>query len=141
MGGIQELNYQTIFNMTANEAIRALCSISVPSGNLALITTDVIEALSMAIDALRLPPLPEGLDEAAEESARKWRKNPDGSESRELFFQPHIRGFKAGAEWMAGQVVTFETEVYESYTGKPIIEEITESFIPGDKVIVQVRKK
>ena len=47
--------------------------------------------------------LPDGLDEAAEKSAKSWRKNPDGSESREMLFQPHIRGFKAGAEWMAGQ--------------------------------------
>ena len=49
------------------------------------------------------PSIPSNLDEAAEESAKRWRKNPDGSESREMLFQPHIRGFKAGAEWMAGQ--------------------------------------
>ena len=62
------------------------------------------------------PSLPSNLDEAAKESAEKWRKNLDGSESRELFFQPHIRGFKAGAEWMAGQYEKIEGELVDWYS-------------------------
>lgn len=45
------------------------------------------------------------LEKAAEEYAHKWRKNQDGSESRELFFQPYIRGFKAGAEWQKEHMI------------------------------------
>ena len=98
------------------------------------------EALDMAIGALSKPSLPSNLDEAAEESAERWRKNPDGSESRELFFQPHIRGFKAGVEWMAGQGYTQEgvahpddCEIWVNMKNTDIKD--------GDKVVVQIRKK
>lgn len=84
--------------------------------------------------------LPSNLDEAAEESARSWRKNPDGSESRELFFQPYIRGFKAGAEWMAGQGNIVETEPY--FCDEEGNAEITAgtTFKPHEKVRVQITK-
>ena len=63
----------------------------------------VIEAMTMGAKALSIPSLPSNLDEVAEKSAKAWRRNEDGSESKELFPQPFVRGFKAGAEWMAGQ--------------------------------------
>lgn len=43
--------------------------------------------------------LPEGLEEAAEKASKTWRRNEDGSESKELFPQTFIRGFIAGAKW------------------------------------------
>ena len=84
---------------------------------------------------------PKGLDGAAEEAINKAYPGDAyyyvGRPARRLFKE----GFKAGAKWMAEQGETIETEVYESYTGKPSIEEIPESFSIGDKVIVQIRKK
>ena len=51
----------------------------------------------------QIPKLPDNLDGAAEEAAKAWRKNPDGSESREIFFLPFVRGFKAGVKWLSEQ--------------------------------------
>lgn len=88
--------------------------------------------------------LPNNLDEAAKESAKKWRKNPDGTESRELFFAPYIRGFKVGAKWMAGQGETQQHFVIGSIADSPCGPAVvcyTEEFSVGDEVIVQIRKK
>ena len=89
------------------------------------------------------PSLPSNLDEAAKESAKKWRKNPDGTESRELFFAPYIRGFKVGAEWMAGQGETVEGYITDeiAYNGIAVILDNEGQLKPDDKVIVQIRKK
>lgn len=47
----------------------------------------------------------EGLEEAAEKASKTWRRNEDGSESKELFPQAFVRGFIAGAEWGAEHLV------------------------------------
>ena len=90
--------------MTREKAILVLDSLSTWLGSERPITEEIVEA----IKTLSHPSIPSNLDEAAKESAESWRKNPDGSESREVFFQPYIRGFKAGAEWLAVQGQTFE---------------------------------
>ena len=87
------------------------------------------------------PSLPSNLDEAAEEAAKTWRKNPDGSESREIFFLPFIRGFKAGAKWLAGQGETYELTVESPVLGPPMICCPVKGADNGDKVIVNIRKK
>ncbi len=68
-----------------------------------IIRLAIIDGAKWADENPVQPSLPSNLDEAAEEAAKTWRKNPDGSESREIFFLPFIRGFKAGVEWLAGQ--------------------------------------
>jgi len=57
----------------------------------------------------------EDLEKAAEESAMAWRKNPDGSESKELYIQPHIRGFKAGARWQKEQDIKLIQRTKDSW--------------------------
>lgn len=80
------------------------------------------------------PSLPSNLDEAAEEYAQE-----------EMMSGLAERAFKAGAEWMAGQGVTKEA-VIGMATGKIIIS-VSEQTLneldlcPGDKVVVQIRKK
>lgn len=48
--------------------------------------------------------LPDELEEAAEKASKTWRRNEDGSESKELFPQTFVRGFIAGAEWQREQM-------------------------------------
>ena len=126
--------------MTKEEAIEILTGIT----NNNFYGGEVQTACRMGIEALSSS-LPSVLGEAAEESARRWRKNPGGSESRELFFQPHIRGFKAGVEWQAGQGIT--KEVVIGMATEEIFIKVSEQTLdeldlrPGDKVVVQIRKK
>ena len=97
--------------------------------------------------------LPSDLDEAAElfnreDAARMWDYE-DKTEGEIV-----EAAFKAGAEWMAGQYKTLgETEIYLEDDGgeAPYTQEwldlattefaVPEGFKPGDKVIVQIRKK
>ena len=58
--------------------------------------------------------LPEGLEEAAEKASKTWRRNEDGSESRELFPQAFVRGFIAGAEWDRQQMLNGAKDGYVS---------------------------
>lgn len=94
-----------------------------------------------------MPSLPSDLDEAAVDYAN--RRATDAID-HEL-----IKGyFRAGAEWMAEQYKTLgETEIYLEDDGgeAPYTQEwldlattefaVPEGFKPGDKVIVQIRKK
>ena len=87
--------------------------------------------------------LPYNLDEAAE----KWcKENCKGFVLRDKtsrYVGDGIDAFKAGAEWMAGQGVTCEGYIVDeiAYNGVGIMLENEGSFKPGDKVIVQIRKK
>lgn len=108
--------------------------------------------------------LPSGLDEAAEEyvkttSVKVWgridpKKDLKGYMARANYGTGLLDGFRAGAEWMAGQYKTLgETEIYLEDDGgeAPYAQEwldlattefaVPEGFKPGDKVIVQIRKK
>ena len=85
------------------------------------------------------PELPSNLDEAAEDSwaVYEYRESPKG-----LYSTCYVDGFKAGAEWMAGQGETFNG--YISMKGKRsliAIEGKSDIHKFGDKVIVQIRKK
>lgn len=85
----------------------------------------------------------EGLEEAAEKASKTWRRNEDGSEERELFPQTFIRGFIAGAEWMAGQGETVEGEIVKDISNRLAVTAKGlngSGFNFGDKVIVQIRK-
>lgn len=112
------------------------------------------EAIEVVIEALSQPSLPSDLDEAAKEYAdynsRRWHEDGD-------VYYDHskiLEAFKAGAEWMAGKYKTLgETEIYLEDDGgeAPYTQEwldlattefaVPEGFKPGDKVIVQIRKK
>lgn len=83
-----------------------------------------------------LPSFPSNLDEAAEEYFEQYNYMPKGFV---------INAFKAGAEWMAGQGVTKEavigmaTKDIELNVSGQVLDKL--ELGPGDKVIVQIRKK
>jgi hypothetical protein len=79
------------------------------------------EALTMAIEALSQPSLPSNLDEAAEEESQHAYGEPTAQGfAKRSFFK---RGFKAGAEWMAGQGVIVTGEYVR------ILEDIVKSLL------------
>lgn len=103
--------------------------------------------------------LPEGLEEAAGEIVAKLvptlgQKYEDGSYvggTQDYFSREELIGLvKAGAEWMMKQGVNHELEVKADAGGYPYIDKTFELydytedkpiFNPGDKVIVNIRKK
>lgn len=130
--------------MTREEAIE---NIKLMRFNAALTNANSFrEALDMAIEALSQPSFPSNLYEAAEDSwaVYEYRESPRG-----LYSTCYVDGFKAGAEWMAGQGYTKEETVYfERLCDENRImvdlgwgEPERGGFNPGDKVIVQIRKK
>jgi hypothetical protein len=131
-------------DMTKEQAIQELCSISVPSGDFALITENTIEALSVAIDALREPSLPEGLDEASKEFAKNWygRKNgfiPDTCRGCYAHIQAAV---EFGAKWQASQGHTINAVVNVDGFYRRFIQPDGEfPFEYGDKLVVQIRKR
>ena len=95
--------------------------------------------------------IPSNLDEAAidfADNARKSLFTKDYAVSSIADYDHGcIDGFKAGAEWMAGQGFSFQDEVILCGS-TPFLKdadfdilEAPESFKPSDKVIVQIRKK
>lgn len=111
----------------------------------------ITEALKVALEALSQPSLPSNLDEAAEEYVKDYGFTEDDYKRERIIAEEH---FKAGAEWMAEQYKTLgETEIYLEDDGgeAPYTQEwldlattefaVPEGFKPGDKVIVQIRKK
>ena len=96
--------------------------------------------------------LPSNLDEAAHNYCVDIRLGyPRVMDETDRYI---YNAFKAGAEWMAGQFKTLgETEIYLEDDGgeEPYTQEwldlattefaIPEGFKPGDKVVVQIRKK
>ena len=111
------------------------------------------EAMRMAAELLSRPQpsLPSSLDEAAEEYAYKNWETDDYHEgaSDGLPFDAigyTVKCFKAGAKCMAGQGVSFDTEMswldsFGFQIGWPEDTSIFDCFNPGDKVVVQIRKK
>lgn len=85
---------------------------------------DVLEAVN---------PLPSELDEAAREYAEPYHDK-----------MAVVKAFKAGAEWMRGQGETYTTHVEDASNDEerfPAIFIPVDSFKPGNKVVVQIRKK
>lgn len=96
---------------------------------------DVLEAVN---------PFPSDLDEAAREIAHDvCKKIPDGEEKDNIVYYA-ILAAKAGAEWMRGQGETYTTHVEDASNDEerfPAIFIPVDSFKPGNKVVVQIRKK
>lgn len=90
------------------------------------------------------PSLPSNLEEAAEigwdsyYNSKKFPSNPCAQSG-------YKTGFKAGAEWMAGKGVTKEvvigmaTEEISVTVSQQTLDDL--DLCPGDKVVVQIRKK
>ena len=122
--------------MTKEEAIKVLSESihydsKVPLGK-------IVEAVRLSIEALSKPPLPSNLDEAAENHMLSITTL--AFDERDV-----ILSFKAGAEWMAGQGESHETEIVSRVTGNGLLPAVTclvnKSYKEGDKVVVQIRKK
>lgn len=96
-------------------------------------------AIFAAIQALLKPELPAGLDEAADAYSENILANGED------MFDAIADGFRAGAEWMAGQGATKEavigmaTEEISINISQKTLDEL--DLCPGDKVVVQIRKK
>jgi len=75
-------------------------------------STELYHAIELVVDILETQPsLPSNLDDAANRQAAleqpyKWEEEQDGSFGvTPLFVMSNVRSaFKAGAEWMAGQI-------------------------------------
>lgn len=111
-------------------------------------TTDELQEMIDAV--VSTPSLPSNLDEAAEEYAyNNWEDNDyhtGASEGLPFDAIGHTeKCFKAGAEWMAGQGVTKEavigmaTEEISINVSQQTLDKL--DLCPGDKVVVQIRKK
>lgn len=101
---------------------------------------EIVDACASAYRMLKeQPSLPSDLDEAAKEYMRNYIPF-DQCDSRDIRCS-----FKAGAEWMAGQGVTMEavigmaTEEISINVSQETLDEL--DLCPGDKVVVQIRKK
>lgn len=120
--------------MTKEEALKAFRSYTV----LNLMDNFTTDELQEMIDAIvSTPSLPSDIDEAAEEYFEQYNYMPKGFV---------VDAFKAGAEWMAGQGESFDTEMswldsFGFQIGWPEDTSIFDCFNPGDKVVVQIRKK
>ena len=111
----------------------------------------LVQIVAFVINNYR-PSLPSDLDEAAEEcvkttSVKVWgkidpKKDLKGYMARANYGTGLLDGFKAGAEWMAGQGASFNTKV--GWIDGPTIldwpDNILDKFEMGDEVIVQIRK-
>ena len=84
------------------------------------------------------PSLHSNLDEAAEDSwaVYEYRESPRG-----LYSTCYVDGFKAGAEWMAGQGETVEGYIAGTNEVAAILAIPRKEHNKGDKVVVQIRKK
>lgn len=110
-----------------------------------------------------IAPLPSNLDEAAKKVRSRVKEIFDSLPKYDIDEERHNRVefslnaleafallfYQAGAEWMAGQGSSREVEVKEDAGGYPYIPSIElydydkdePLFKPGDKVVVQIRKK
>ena len=125
--------------MTKEEAINKAIELEFGVGNIQGIrahNSSLVNVAEHLYDLIQ-PSLPSNLDEEAEDSwaVYEYRESPRG-----LYSTCYVDGFKAGAEWMAGQGYTKEgiarpddCEVWVNFTNTDIKD--------GDEVIVQIRKK
>lgn len=125
--------------MTKEDAIKVL-SESIHDGS-KVPWDKIVEAVHLSIEALSKPSLPSEMDEAAVAYANSIAQ--DGS--KKVYC---MDDFKAGVEWMVGQGYTTEETVYfERLCDETrIMVDFGPTgerggFQPGDKVIVQIRKK
>lgn len=86
--------------------------------------------------------LPSNIDETVEEYAPDFSNDFASKAAVEAIRD----AFKAGAKWMAGQGVKFDTEMslldsFGFQIGWPEDTSIFDCFNEGDKVVVQIRKK
>jgi len=84
--------------------------------------------------------LPEGLEEAAVNHVQSV-VDAVGHPGWDWETQDVLDAFKSGAEWHAEQGKTYTTEVIMLPGGIKKIQHAVEGFEPGDKVIVQIRRK
>ena len=98
-----------------------------------------LEALDVMLNE---PSLPSNINDAAEIAKQEYVYN-DGGPFPHTTGVSFLNGFKDGAEWMAEQGASYETEV--GWIDGPTVlnwpEDILDGFKMGDKVIVQIRKK
>lgn len=128
--------------MTREEVIKIL-------QNIYFEAPEIKEAMQIAIEALSGSSLPSNLDDAAHEFEDKALSGYDdicvteNGEERPVLKYNFTDAFKAGAEWMAGQGASYNTEV--GWIDGPTVldwpDDILDGFKMGDKVIVQIRKK
>ena len=87
-----------------------------------------------------IAPLPSNLNEVAEN-----RVTENGRFKITSFEKMRIDDIMFGAEWMAGQGESHETEIVSRVTGNGLLPAVTclvnKSYKEGDKVVVQIRKK
>ena len=97
--------------MTKEEAIKVL-SESIHDGS-KVPWNKIVEAVHLSIEALSRPSILSNLDEAAEDSwaVYEYRESPRG-----LYSTCYVDGFKAGAEWMAGQFQKIEGNLVDWYS-------------------------
>lgn len=92
------------------------------------------------------------MDEAAEKYAKENCENYVDEEDGVTYIEEALRNtFKAGVEWMAGQVESIESTVVTTQdedTGRPYLALQNFGYVlapifckEGNKVIVQIRKK
>lgn len=110
--------------MTREEAIKVLHNALYGGGN-AFVMSEFRDAIKLALGTLkqeRVPEdvgtgthhfLPSNLDEAAKDSwaVYEYRESPRG-----LYSTCYVDGFKAGAEWMAGQFQKIEGDLVDWYS-------------------------
>lgn len=94
----------------------------------------------LATYKLYQPSLPSNIDEAAETFAHNGDVNGVGGDD----YEDDLRiTFKSGAEWLADQGASYNTEV--GWIDGPTVldwpDNILDGFKMGDKVVVQIRKK
>lgn len=91
----------------------------------------------------QIPKLPDSLDEAAEYSSLEYSTKLEEHGITASDSVHYRAGFKDGAEWLAGQGETRDDIIVtEDFDNKAHIFPIPSSeFNPGDRVIVQIRKK
>ena len=118
--------------MTKEEAIETIKDIC--------LTTEQLTRIEKALECLLSQPSPpSNLDEAAEQYSENILANNED-------LQDAIEdAFKTGAEWMAGQgytkevVIGMATEGISINVSQQTLNEL--DLCPGDKVVVQIRKK
>lgn len=102
---------------------------------------EVDEALDVYIEVLSQPYLPSNMDEA-ELKYVEFSDYPPANQEEELMV---YNAFKAGAEWNAVQGITKEAVI--GMATEEIFIKVSEQTLdgldlrPGDKVVVQIRKK
>ena len=91
------------------------------------------------------PSLPFEIDEAALKELQVYLPQGNGPDGICYFIAPQMLAmYKAGAEWMRGQGETYITHVEDASNDEerfPAIFIPVDSFKPGNKVVVQIRKK